>query len=168
MPRSVGDEELMGRGRIASYVEEDAAHAICRLDGGLVNGRGLGGMLKGHFKSIVPELIKSIMSYVLIADVDLCGKAGELDVDPPGVFRLCIKKGAVSHHVGIDRIFKAVWVTRLIEYAVLMLWEVYFEVPPSFEGKIAVTGQKEGGYYATNSQDGEKLCRIQFKHSFLR
>jgi hypothetical protein len=125
-------------------------------------------MFKGHFKSIIPELIEGVGSDVLIADVDLCVEAREIDVDPPGIFRLCLKKGAVSHYVGIDRIFKAVWVPWLIECAVLVLRKVYFEVAPSFEGKITVTGKKEGGYYATNSQDGEKLCRIQFKHSFLR
>jgi hypothetical protein len=141
----VGNEELVGCGRISSYIERDASYPIGRMYQRLVDGRSLVSVLKGHLKSVVPQLVESVAigSNVLIADVELCVEPGKIDVDPIRVFRFCLEESAVLHYISVHGIFEGIGVAWLIESTVLMPGQVYFEVSPSFWVVFAVTGRNK-------------------------
>ncbi len=61
MTGRVGDEELRGSSRIATYFKENAADAIGGFYNGIFNGTGLVGMFEGHFIGIVLQLVKTIV-----------------------------------------------------------------------------------------------------------
>jgi len=163
----ISDEELVSCGCIPPYVEKDASYPIGCLDRGLINGGGLVGVLEGHLKGVIPQLVESVVSDILIADVDLCVKAGEIDVDPIRVFRLCLEESAVLHHIRVHGVFEGIGVARLIESAIFVPGQVDLEIPSPPGIIVAVTGRKKG-QCCEGDPGGLEYSFFQFKDSFLR
>ena len=152
--RSICNKELMRRSRIASYAKIHSPYPILRLDGSLVDGGRLGSMLEGHFESIIPQLVETVLSYCLIADIDPGVESGEIYIDPIRIFSGAIEKSAVLYHIRIHRVFEGIGIAGLVESLVLVLRQVYFEIPSSFRGIVAVTGEKGAGAEPQNEQPG--------------
>jgi len=164
MSGRVGNKKLMGGGGIPPYIEKNTPYPIGGPDQGLIDRRSLVCVFKGHLEGVIPELFEAVVSYVLVADVDLCVEPGEIDVDPVGVLGFYLEEGAVLYHVGIHGVFEGIRIARLVEGAILVPGQVDLKVSSSFGVVIAVTGREKGQCYA----DGTKYSRSQFKDSFLR
>ena len=164
MAGGVGQEELIGGGGVTAYVEEDAADAVGCLDDGLIDGAGFGGMFEGHFESVVAELVKLVGAYSLIADIDTGVKAGEIDIDPIGIFGYGIEKTAVAYDPGVDGIFECIGEPGLVEGLVLVGGEIYLKITASFWGVDAITGKEEG----EGQEQGRKAGKGGMRHFCVR
>lgn len=142
MAGRIGEEKLLGGGGIASHVEKYTADSVGCLNERRIDGTGFIGMLKGHFEGIVPKFVEAVGTDLLIADIDLCSKAGEIDIDPVGIFRNRVKKAAVPDDGGIDRIIKAIGIAGLVKGLILMGREVDPEIAFSLWRIGAVAGQQ--------------------------
>ena len=158
VPGRICEEELLGCGGLASYIEKDTADAVGGLNDGGVDGTGLISVLEGHFKGIVTEFVEAVTgpddttgtlfgADRLIADIDPCGKTRKVDIDPIWIFRHAVEKTAVSDDIGIDGIFETIGIAGLVERLVLVGGEVDLEITFSFGCIGAVAG-----YQATEDQ----------------
>jgi hypothetical protein len=115
-------------------------------------------MFKGHFEGVFAELIETVAGpamaglgpYCLVADIDARGEAGEVDVYPVGILGQGIEETAIFYDVGIDRVFKGIRETGLIECLILVWWEVDLEIASPFGGVYAIAGQEKD-----QEQEGE-------------
>lgn len=136
----IGDEELFGRCSVAADVEEYPPYPIFGDEGRVVDGAGLIGMFKGELVGVVAQPVEFVWAYLLIADIDTCSEAGEVDVYPPGIGCYAIEIGAVLHDVGIDGVFEGIGIAGFVEGLVFVRREVDLEIAPPFGGIDRVAG----------------------------
>jgi len=59
-------------------------------------------------------------------------KLWKIDIDPPIVFGLVVKKSTILYYVGINRIFKRIRITRLIKQSILLFGKINFIISSFF------------------------------------
>ena len=131
MAGRVCGKELFGAGCVTAYFVEQAAYAIGGVDVFFIYIIRLVGVLIGHFKSVVHQLFQGIvmLTYFLIAHVDLSVKGREFYIDPVRVFGCFAKEAAILGNVGIHRVFEGVRISGLIKNAVFFYREADVEKP---------------------------------------
>jgi hypothetical protein len=102
-------------------------------------------MLEGHFIGILPQLVKGILSYVLVADIDPGVEPGKVNIDPPGVFRRRFEKTGIPDYPGINGVFEAIGIPFLIKGLVLVRRKIYFKIASPFGGINTITGKRQDG-----------------------
>jgi len=117
-------------------------------------------VFEGHFIRVIPEFVKAVPSYLLIADIDAGAKPGEIDIYPVGVFGYGIEVTAVPDDVGIYGVFESIREVRTIEGLVLVRRKIYFEISSSF-GRIDVIAGVQGKNDQEQDNGTEQAYRFQ-------
>jgi hypothetical protein len=102
-------------------------------------------MFISQFISIIPKLVKTIVPNLVIADVNARMELWKVDVNPVGIGRLSLKKAGIPDNPGINRIFKRIGISGIIEQLVLTGRKGYPEIT-SWPGSIdAIAAKKKTG-----------------------
>ena len=97
-------------------------------------------MFVGQFISIIPKLVKTIVSNLVIADIYARMELWKVDIYPVRIGGLRLKKAGIFHNPGINRIFKRIGVFRIIEQLVLMGRKGYPEITSWLGGIDTIAG----------------------------
>jgi hypothetical protein len=150
MAGRVGEEELLGRGRLTADLKENAGDASGVPDDGILDGTGFDRMLKGHLIGVIPQPVKTVVTYFLVADIDTSAKTGEVNIYPVGILGYGVKIAAVPDDTRIDRVLKCIGEIGAIERLVLMGRKVDFKITSSLGGVPPVAGKQ--------CKKGQKKC----------
>src|SRR5678816_2758111 len=85
-----------------------------------------------HRKSIVDQRIKFIFPNLFIAYKNSSMKLWKIDIEPPIVFGLFVKKSTILNYIGINRIFKRIRISRLVKESILLFGKINFIISSFF------------------------------------
>lgn len=158
--RRICQVELLGGSCIPANFEENAADPARGSYNRIIDGAGLIGVFEGHFISVLPQFVKGVRrlrtaltdgplvrwrTNLFIADIDTGIKPGEIDIDPPGIFRPGFKKAGILYNRCIYRIFESIRIAFLIKELVLVGGKVYFKVASSLGSIDTIAGVEKSG-----------------------
>ena len=84
----IAHKKLLGGGRIAANIEEDACDTVGGSHERIFDGRSFGAMLIRHFISIIFQFVERIGTNLFIAHINPRIELRKIDIDPIGVLRL--------------------------------------------------------------------------------